>query len=88
MNRFESATHPGMYWAIGLAIAAVFVVDMYTPIGIATWILYLIPLMLCFRVAQAWLPALVASISRCPGSRSASSMSSWIISARRLARCT
>jgi signal transduction histidine kinase/DNA-binding response OmpR family regulator len=63
MNRFESATHPGMYWAIGLSIVAVFVVDMYTRIGIATWILYLIPLMLCFRVAQAWLPALVASIT-------------------------
>jgi CheY-like chemotaxis protein len=63
MNRFESATHPGMYWAIGLSIVAVFVVDIYTRIGIATWILYLIPLMLCFRVAQAWLPALVASIT-------------------------
>ena len=63
MNRFESATHPAMYWAIGISIAVVFIVDIQTPIGVATWILYLVPLMLCFRVSQPWLPAVVAAVS-------------------------
>ncbi|MEO8064148.1 MAG: response regulator [Pseudomonadota bacterium] len=62
MNRFESATHPGMFWAIGLSILTVFAIDLQTPIGVATWILYLVPLILCFRVSKPWLPALVASI--------------------------
>ena len=66
MNRFESATHPGYYWAIGLSITTVFVIDLQTRIGVATWILYLIPLMLCFRVSQPWVPAVVASV---PGKR-------------------
>ena len=62
MNRFESTTHPGMYWAIAISVVAVFAVDLQTRIGVATWILYLIPLMLCFRVSKPWLPALVASV--------------------------
>ncbi len=62
MNRFTSTTHPGMYWAIAASIAVVFLVDMQTPIGVATWMLYLVPLMLCFRVQQPWIPAVVASV--------------------------
>jgi K+-sensing histidine kinase KdpD len=62
MKRFAAKTHPALYWAIGISIAAVFLLDMQTPIGIATWILYLVPLMLCFRVSEAWLPAVVASV--------------------------
>jgi CheY-like chemotaxis protein/signal transduction histidine kinase len=63
MNRFAAATHPAMYWAIGIAVAVVFAIDLYTRIGVATWILYLVPLMMCFRVSQPWLPPLVASIA-------------------------
>ena len=60
MNRFTTTTHPAMYWAIALSIAAVFVLDVQSRIGVATWILYLIPLVLCFRVSQPWLPAAIA----------------------------
>ena len=62
MNRFTNKTHPAMYWAIGISIAVVFIIDMQTPIGVATWILYLVPLMLCFRVSEAWIPAVVATV--------------------------
>ena len=63
MNRFGATTHPAYYWAIGIAIAVVFAVDSFTRIGVATWILYLIPLMMCFRVWQPWIAPLVAAIS-------------------------
>jgi signal transduction histidine kinase/CheY-like chemotaxis protein len=62
MNRFESTTHPGMYWAIGISMLLVFAIDLQTVIGVATWILYLVPLVLCFRVSKPWLPPLVASL--------------------------
>ncbi len=61
MNRFRSATHPGMYWAIALSVVAVFAIDVNTRIGVATWILYLIPLIMCFRVSQPWLPMVVGA---------------------------
>jgi CheY-like chemotaxis protein/signal transduction histidine kinase len=63
MNRFESATHPGMYWAIALSVVAVFLVDIQTRIGIATWMLYLVPILLCFLMARPWLPLVVAGAS-------------------------
>jgi CheY-like chemotaxis protein/signal transduction histidine kinase len=62
MKRFMSATHPGVYWAIAISIAVVFVIDINTRIGVATWMLYLVPLMICFRASQPWLPILIASI--------------------------
>jgi K+-sensing histidine kinase KdpD len=62
MKRFGTATHPAMYWAIAIAMAVVFAIDLQTRIGVATWILYVVPLVLCFRVTQAWLPFVVASI--------------------------
>jgi signal transduction histidine kinase/CheY-like chemotaxis protein len=60
MTRFETATHPGVYWAIALTMAAVFIVDLNTPIGVATWMLYLVPMTLCFFVWRAWVPLVVA----------------------------
>ena len=43
MNRFESAQHPVIYWLIALPMAVVFIIDMRTPIGVTTWIFYLLP---------------------------------------------
>jgi signal transduction histidine kinase/CheY-like chemotaxis protein len=62
MIRSSVTTHPAMYWAIALTVAAVFVLDIQSRIGVATWILYIIPLVLCFRVAQPWLPMVVAGL--------------------------
>ena len=62
MKRYGVSTHPAMYWAIALTVALVFVLDLQTRIGVATWILYVVPMVLCFRVAQGWLPFVVASL--------------------------
>ncbi len=62
MKRFEASTHPSMYWAIALTVVLVFAIDLQTRIGVATWILYVIPLVLCFRVTQAWLPFVVSAV--------------------------
>src|SRR5690349_7876861 len=63
MNRFETASHPGIYWAIAISVGVVFLIDIQTRIGVATWMLYLIPLLLCFLVSRPWLPILVAAVS-------------------------
>ncbi len=63
MNRFRSTTHPAMYWAITVAVLTVFAIDVNTRIGVTTWILYMVPLVMCFRVSQPWLPILVALTS-------------------------
>lgn len=43
-------------------IAAIFVVDLWTPKGISVWALYIIPLLLTVRLASRWLPLLGASV--------------------------
>jgi CheY-like chemotaxis protein/signal transduction histidine kinase len=63
MNRFGGRTHPAMYVAIGIAIAVVFAIDINTRVGFATWMLYFVPLLMCFRVSQPWLPPVVATIA-------------------------
>jgi CheY-like chemotaxis protein/signal transduction histidine kinase len=61
MNRFETASHPVIYWLIALSMAVVFIIDVRTPIGVATWLLYLLPILMCFLVPKAWLPLLLAA---------------------------
>jgi CheY-like chemotaxis protein/signal transduction histidine kinase len=63
MTRFQTAPHPAIYWLIALTTAAVFVIDTQTPIGTATWVLYLLPLLLCFLVPKPWLPLMLASLA-------------------------
>ena len=63
MNRFETATHPVIYWLIAMSMAVVFIIDVRTPIGVATWLLYLLPILMCFLVPKPWLPLLVALAS-------------------------
>jgi CheY-like chemotaxis protein/signal transduction histidine kinase len=63
MNRFESAQHPVIYWLIALSVAVVFIIDMRTPIGVTTWIFYLLPILMCFLVPKPWLPLLLAATS-------------------------
>ncbi|HEU4590498.1 MAG TPA: response regulator [Steroidobacteraceae bacterium] len=63
MKRFETATHPVIYWLIGLFMAAVFVIDVRTPIGVATWLLYLLPILMCFLAPKPWLPVLLAAVA-------------------------
>src|SRR5687768_10888720 len=61
MNRFQTAQHPVIYWLIALSVAVIFIIDMRTPIGVTTWIFYLLPLLMCFLLPKPWLPLLVAA---------------------------
>src|SRR3954471_12706834 len=63
MKRFETAAHPVIYWLIAMSVATVFIIDVRTPIGVATWLLYLLPILMCFLAPKPWLPLLVALIS-------------------------
>ncbi|HUQ09320.1 MAG TPA: response regulator [Steroidobacteraceae bacterium] len=63
MRRLDASTHPLLYWAVALSVAAVFVIDMRTPIGVATWLLYLVPLVLCFMGSLTALPFIVATVA-------------------------
>ncbi len=63
MSRFNAGTHPLLYWAIALAVGAVFFIDLQTRIGVATWLLYLVPLVLCFLGRVAFLPFVVAAVA-------------------------
>jgi len=63
MNRFETAAHPVIYWLIALSMAAVFIIDVRTSIGVATWLLYLLPILLCFLAPKPWLPLLTALVA-------------------------
>src|SRR5690348_2159217 len=63
MNRFETSEHPVFYWLIAASVAVVFFIDLRTPIGIVTWVLYLLPILMCFLVPKTWLPLLLAALS-------------------------
>jgi CheY-like chemotaxis protein/signal transduction histidine kinase len=63
MNRFNAGSHPLLYWTIALTVGAVFLLDTQTRIGIATWLLYLVPLVLCFLGSVAFLPLVVGGVA-------------------------
>jgi signal transduction histidine kinase/DNA-binding response OmpR family regulator len=63
MKRFETAQHPVIYWLIVLTVAVVFIIDIRTPIGVATWLLYLLPILMCFLAPKRWLPLVIAAVS-------------------------
>ena len=63
MNRFETAPHPVLYWLVALSMAVVFFIDIRTPIGVATWVLYLLPILMCFLLPKPWLPLLLAGVA-------------------------
>lgn len=47
---------------IGATIAVVFVLDLLTPLGIAIWILYVVPLGLTRWASRSHLPIIIAGI--------------------------
>jgi hypothetical protein len=51
---------PLLLGSIGLAAAVVFIADLFAPLGVAVWIVYLIPLLLCVHSWRPWLPLVVA----------------------------
>ncbi len=62
-TRFEKRTHPGSYVFIALSTFTVFVVDLQTIVGVATWLFYLVPLGACLFVTRPAVPLQVALIA-------------------------
>jgi two-component system CheB/CheR fusion protein len=63
MSRFEQKPTPVVYALIALAMAAVFVSDCFTPVGMADWVFYLLPLMLSLFVWQPIAPLGIAAMA-------------------------
>ncbi len=61
-KRFEKETHDGWYVFIAASMLAIFVVDLQTQIGVATWLFYLIPLGACIFLTRPDAPLLVAAV--------------------------
>ncbi|HWK50803.1 MAG TPA: ATP-binding protein, partial [Steroidobacter sp.] len=62
-KRFEKETHDGWYVFIAASMLAIFVVDLQTRIGVATWLFYLIPLGACIFLTRQGAPLAVAGLS-------------------------
>jgi hypothetical protein len=59
-KRFQEQTHVGWYLFIVLSTAAVFVIDLQTMVGVATWLFYLAPLAACWFISQPAVPLWMA----------------------------
>jgi len=59
-NRFEKQTHVGWYLFIVSSTAGVFVIDLQTMLGVATWLFYLVPLAACWFVSRPVVPLWMA----------------------------
>ncbi|MBI3923304.1 MAG: PAS domain S-box protein, partial [Armatimonadetes bacterium] len=55
-------TNPVVLLAIILLIASIFILDELTPLGVAEWLLYLLPLLFSTRSASRRYPVIVASV--------------------------
>jgi len=62
-KRFEKQTHAGWYLFIILSTVAVFVIDVQTMVGVATWLFYLVPLGACWFVGRPGVPLLMALVA-------------------------
>lgn len=62
-KRFEKETHDGWYVFIAASMLAIFVVDLQSKIGVATWLFYLIPLGACVFLTRPDAPLMVAGLS-------------------------
>jgi signal transduction histidine kinase/CheY-like chemotaxis protein len=54
---------PLIYAAIGLVMASVLVVDFYTPLGVAIWVIYVVPVALSLWVWEPRAPLIVGAAS-------------------------
>ncbi len=54
---------PFIYTGIVLSMLAVVVADWYTPLGVAVWVIYLIPVALSLGLWRAEVPLIIATVS-------------------------
>ncbi|HLA63001.1 MAG TPA: histidine kinase dimerization/phospho-acceptor domain-containing protein, partial [Rhodothermales bacterium] len=62
MTRYEQKSPPALAFAIVATIVGVFLADLYTPLGVAVWVLYLIPVALSLFSWRPTVPLLIAGI--------------------------
>ncbi len=63
MNRFEQKPNIAIYLAMALSLVGVFMADFYTPLGIAVWVVYLVPIVLSLFVWRPAVPLIVAFLA-------------------------
>jgi signal transduction histidine kinase len=63
MGRLERQEHPLLRAGIVLAMVAVFAAELVTPLGIAEWVFYLVPVALSLFLWRPWAPLLVAAVA-------------------------
>jgi signal transduction histidine kinase/CheY-like chemotaxis protein len=63
LTRFQKKSPPGLYAAIVLSTVGIFLVDIRTAVGVATWLFYMVPLGLCILVSRPTLPLFVAAVA-------------------------
>jgi signal transduction histidine kinase/DNA-binding response OmpR family regulator len=63
MLRFEQKPAPAMYAAIAVSLAAIFVADIFTPLGTAVWVFYLISVKLSLYGWRPIVPVIVAVLA-------------------------
>jgi CheY-like chemotaxis protein/signal transduction histidine kinase len=63
MTRFERKPTPAMYVAIGVSLAAIFLADIFTPLGTAVWVFYLISVKLALYGWRPIVPVIVAFLA-------------------------
>ena len=56
-----TTTGPRVYAAVAAAMLIVFAADLYTPLGIAVWVMYLIPVAIAIAAPRPTLPLQIAS---------------------------
>jgi len=61
--RLDQDDSPWLYAAIFFTMATVFAMDLYTPLGVTVWVLYLIPVALALWVWKPIVPLIVAAIA-------------------------
>lgn len=62
MRRFQTAPNPLVHVAIALSALAVLCADLVAPVGVAIWILYLVPLALTLYEWRAKAPLVIAGL--------------------------
>jgi CheY-like chemotaxis protein/signal transduction histidine kinase len=62
-KRFEKETHNGWYVFIAASMLAIFLVDLQTRVGVATWLFYLIPLGASIFLTRPGAPIVVAGVA-------------------------
>lgn len=62
MTRFEQKPTPALYAAIAASAVTVFVADLLTPVGLALWIFYLVPVALALFLWRPGIPLVLGAL--------------------------